>query len=287
MKESIERYGYEALEAALRYRRELDWSVLPLRPPMFGDRKSGKQPAIRTWKQLTIAAWSEAEIRSFFGDDRDFNLGIVCGRVSGVVAVDADSQEAIDWVRRHLPVTPLVSRTGGGGEHHLYGWPGFEVRPGAKLRGMALDLRGDDSFIVAPPSRHASARNYRWNFEPTKEMLKGLPLFDPAWIADERTFGKSKIAVDPVESRLRVIRRAMRYIDKVEPAVAGQGGHNSLFRAVCKLLKPEPEGFGLKESEAWAIIASFNARCQPPFSDRDIEHKVSSVVSRIHKTIGG
>ncbi len=278
-------FGSEALRAALRY-RQLGWSVLPIHPPTFGEKKSGKNPAVRTWKQFTVAACSEAEIRDFFGRDRDYSIAIMCGQVSHLVAVDADSKEAMSFVRKNLPATPLISRTGNG-EHHFYKWPGFEIRPGNKLRGLPLDLRGDNSYVVAAPSRHWSGRYYKWVCVPSKELIEQMPVFDPAWLMEERTYKQSTISIDPFESRLRLIRRAIAYIDKMEPAVSGQGGHNSLFRAVCKLLKPEPEGFGLTESEALPIIAGFNARAVPPFSDKDVEHKIQSVVSRIRSSIGG
>lgn len=64
--------------------------------------------------------------------------------------------------------------------------------------------------------------------------------------------------------------RARRYMQKVPGAVSGQGGHNTTFRAACILVL----GFGLKKHEAYQVLADWNATCQPPWTDRELWHKI-------------
>ena len=65
--------------------------------------------------------------------------------------------------------------------------------------------------------------------------------------------------------------RASKYVSTIPPAVSGASGHNDTFRVACVLL----QGFDLPRSDARAVLDEFNARCQPPWSDKELEHKLN------------
>lgn len=68
-------------------------------------------------------------------------------------------------------------------------------------------------------------------------------------------------------------RRAVKYVATLPGAVSGSGGHTATFHAVCTVMF----GFDLDESTTLSIIASeYNTRCDPPWSERELQHKVSS-----------
>jgi replicative DNA helicase len=67
-----------------------------------------------------------------------------------------------------------------------------------------------------------------------------------------------------------VVERARKYVARVPPSISGSGGHNAAFHAACILVL----GFGLSESEAIQVMNEFNQRCDPPWSEREINHKV-------------
>jgi KaiC/GvpD/RAD55 family RecA-like ATPase len=69
-----------------------------------------------------------------------------------------------------------------------------------------------------------------------------------------------------------VVERAIKYLAKMPPAVSGQGGHNRCFHAACILVL----GFGLSIDEAFAAIQEWNGRCDPPWSERELRHKLES-----------
>lgn len=107
------------------------------------------------------------------------NFGVVTGELSGLVVVDADSDEAVrEIARRGMPVTP-VSTTGRG--RHYWLKRSGAVRNRVAL-GKGIDVRGDGGFVVCPPSTHSSGTKYRW--------LEGLGLGDvplaevPAWVLE-------------------------------------------------------------------------------------------------------
>lgn len=77
-------------------------------------------------------------------------------------------------------------------------------------------------------------------------------------------------ASDPAD----VLDRARRYLDAMPPAISGQGGHAATFRAACVLCV----GFDLGELDALALLREFNQRCQPPWTERELGHKVADAL---------
>jgi RecA-family ATPase len=68
-----------------------------------------------------------------------------------------------------------------------------------------------------------------------------------------------------------IIEQARRYLDKMPPAVSGNGGHDQTFRVACVLT----QGFGLNPAEAYPLMQEYSARCVPPWTERDITHKLT------------
>src|SRR5581483_11134356 len=73
------------------------------------------------------------------------------------------------------------------------------------------------------------------------------------------------------------INRAFAWLIKVDPAVSGQGGSNQMFKVCCRLV----HGFGLSREEAMRLLVTeYNPRCQPPWSERELEHKLGDAIER-------
>jgi hypothetical protein len=61
-------------------------------------------------------------------------------------------------------------------------------------------------------------------------------------------------------------------LKKCQPAISGNGGHNQTFKVACALV----HGFHLDDADALAVLKEWNLTCQPPWSDKELEHKVAS-----------
>ena len=161
------------LQAALTY-ASAGWAVLPV---------AGKQPLTR--HGVHDASLEERQIRWWWLRWPEANVGIATGATSGLTVVDVDldrgGPESLETIRtcgHRLPST-LRAETGGGGFHLFYRQPlGVTVSNTAgRLPNVAgalpgIDLRGDGGYVVAPPSRHASGRYYRWRpRQPTEPAL--------------------------------------------------------------------------------------------------------------------
>lgn len=72
--------------------------------------------------------------------------------------------------------------------------------------------------------------------------------------------------------------RIAAYVDACGPAISGQAGHNQTFSVACSLVN----GFDLSGSAAMFWLRRFNQKCQPPWNDKDLEHKIQSAQSAKH-----
>jgi hypothetical protein len=64
--------------------------------------------------------------------------------------------------------------------------------------------------------------------------------------------------------------RARAYISLMPSAISGQHGHNATFAVAKKLV----HDFGMSEADAWHIFLDYNARCQPPWNEDELRHKL-------------
>jgi hypothetical protein len=67
-----------------------------------------------------------------------------------------------------------------------------------------------------------------------------------------------------------LVNRARRFLLSVEPAVSGQHGDLHTFRICCRVVR----GFGLSDQEAMEVLSEWNARCAPPWFERELMEKI-------------
>jgi hypothetical protein len=141
---------------------------------------SGKHPNIKKWQNN--ASRSGADIETWWGERPRSGVGIATGADSSLFVLDVDPDNGgfetlAALEREHGPLPPTRTiRTGSGGFHKYFPWPGFAVSNSAGKLGPGLDIRGNGGQAVAPPSRSGKG-------DYTLEV--DLPLADaPAWLLD-------------------------------------------------------------------------------------------------------
>ena len=68
-----------------------------------------------------------------------------------------------------------------------------------------------------------------------------------------------------------IAKRASAYLATLEPAISGCGGHDQTFQAARAMVW----GFDLSRTEALEMLqVEFNPRCQPPWTEVELQHKV-------------
>ena len=78
-------------------------------------------------------------------------------------------------------------------------------------------------------------------------------------------------------------QRAALWLSKVPPAVSGQSGHSATYTAAVGLV----HGFQLSEGDAIGLLSSWNQYCQPPWTDRELIHKIREAASKSHSKPAG
>jgi hypothetical protein len=206
--------------------------------------------------------WKEYQTRLPRGDELvqwpRHNIGIVTGSISNLVVVDCESREDAEWFWKFRGKSPVVVQSRRG-FHFYFSHPGEPVRNAVQIDNR-YDVRGDGGYVVAPPSSHSEGK-YKW----VKKMIatSDLPRFNPEW--------RPKAVYESSDNK---IKDAVSYISRIT-AVSGEAGHDSTFRAVKTLQES-----GLSEGEALLAIQDWNrTNASPPWSDKDLLHKIRSVYS--------
>ncbi len=255
----------DILEAARAY-AERGLPIIPL---------NGKIPAICDWQKFVANA---VNVELWFGSERSANIGLRTGE-SGYVVVDSDTDLAEIWVTSHLPESTMRARSGAGSTHRFYEAPPrkeIRNRQGWK-RVKGLDVRGQGGFIVLAPSRHPeTGEPYRWLtdfLEPDQ-----LPRFSPAWVYERTRRRAVQCLESPTDGDFMEFRAA-RWLETVEGAVSGQGGHNKTFRVASRLTHLPPIGFGLGfEAALRLMLRIFNPKCRPEWSEKELRHKLEGAL---------
>jgi hypothetical protein len=77
--------------------------------------------------------------------------------------------------------------------------------------------------------------------------------------------------------------RARRYLAALPPAIAGQHGDLRTFQVCCRLVR----GFALTDADALTLLAAWNTRCEPPWSERELTDKIRRARRYGREPIGG
>ncbi len=226
----------------------LGWSVIPVTP-------GKKIPAVE-WKEYQEVAADVEQIEDWWKRE-DFGVGIVTGSVSGLCVVDFDGPGATALV--DLPRTATVATPHG--EHWYYGYKDADIHNHAKVwsdGGVAVDIRGEGGYVVAPPS-HGT---YSWRIRPS-EILETLPC--------------------GFKNNLKVVKReeqlSNEWYDSVMSGV-GEGQRNDAAARVA--------GYWLRITECnreatLKALRLWNLQNTPPLPERELHTVVHSVASRQEK----
>lgn len=261
----MERSGSaDMTESALAYAARA-WSVIPM-------QSHGKRPLI-AWREFQQRVAGNDEIARWFRRWPDANIGIVTGRISGIVVVDVDARHggpdsvAAAEARYGTLVATVEAETGGGGRHLYYAHPGVPTANRVALL-PGVDLRGDGGCVVAPPSVHPSGRRYAW--------VVGRGPGDVALALLPAHFGGAGVAPQPVGHSRGHWRRLVR-------EDIGEGARNNTIASLSGHLLRR----GVDADVVAELLLAWNrSHCRPPLPDAEVMRVVESI-ARLHEREGG
>jgi len=259
-------------------------AVIPVPP-------RSKRAVLDGWSSLRL---TDAQLPSYFCGEE--NIGLLLGEPSDwLVDVDLDCGEALRVAPHVLPATLCkTGRPSNPDSHYWYRAVGAKTRQFRDpfTNEMVIELRSTGAQTVVGPSIHPSGEAYdRLIGTPSdvdagallaavgdvfarvvKERYGELPI--PALSVSERTLRPS------TDTDEQVIRRATRYLDQMPPAISGCGGHARCYAAAVAMV----HGFGIAPERSLNLLKSrYNPRCEPPWSDRELQHKVNDAHTKSHE----
>jgi hypothetical protein len=234
-------------DAALAY-ASWGWHVLPVLP-------NAKTPATR--HGVNDATTDPEQIRRWWQENPDYNVGIAAGAVSGLIVCDIDPRNGgndgwRDWLDAngdHDDDGPC-QLTAGGGQHWLFAY--VDGVRSCKLE-QGVDLLSDGRYFLAFPSE-INGNTYEW--EASSDPFDG---------------------VAPATLKTRWLNAMQAQRKSVVPAANGnliQGNRNSGLTALGGAMR----SFGMAEAEILAALTVINeTRCEIPLPTSEVSQIARSV----------
>lgn len=207
--------------------------------------------------------------------------------------VDEDAPGVVERLatRTDLPELSCVVQTSPGRLHLLWRVRGFSPEAVERLqKHLAREVGADPAATACSQTmRLPGFLNRKWPPAPVVrvEYRAANAAYGPG---DFPTPTASARVNDPPASMRRptmpataIMDRARRYLAAVPPAVAGHQGDLRTFRVCCRLAR----GFGLDADAALQVLADWNARCEPPWSERELMAKLEHARRYGREPIGG
>lgn len=260
-----------AKPTALQNAQQLDaWGFNVLPAP-----HKGKLVSLKGWKEFQTTRTTD-KLALWFSGATPRNFWIACGRASGIVVLDIDTDTAqAYWEERigeQMAQTTCVQTSKG---FHYY----FHIDPDDAVASWShhdedtnldWDVRADGTGVIAPPSTHETGLVYAWVRDP--EAMLALP--DILRGPNVRT-----AQGDGVDAQgLPVVARSM--LARLLSDPAGKGGRNLWMSKVAghyaKQYRTLPDAYRVQCEIANSILTS-------PLSDAEFDKTVESIWRTEHE----
>ena len=250
------------LNAALRY-AQIGWPVFPLVP-------KGKTPI--TKHGCHDASVNENQIRQWWENNPDANIGIATGKSSGLFVIDVDVKKGKDGSKSYkelenefdFPLTKSVI-TPSGGRHFIFGMNGTEFTIAEGIR-EGIDIRATGGYIVASPS-----------YVVERDDRTGEIKYEGRYQWDEgsKDVEIEDIPPDFIEYLYRKKKKPLK-IDWGEGIIDG-GRDDTIFRLACSM-----RAQGFRKESILLVVREANKSCKDksgrhaPLSEDLLLQKVES-----------
>lgn len=241
----------------------------------------GKNPIIKNWTNTYFK--SVEDYHSWLGNNKAYhNVGLVTGKVTGIIAIDidkakndseVDGEESLKALIEQLGDLPTTveQRTRSGARQLFFKYPeGVDRIKGTVRLVDCIDIRADDNQVVVYPSYYTDKESkeitgsWTWINNPYDIPMADLP---PAWI-------------DFITQKQNSVQKPQNKPQEVgaTQSVINEGSRNdSLFSALCSFAKNKE----LRKFDNLLYIAlGMNQKlCNPPLEDAEVEAIVNNVIN--------
>jgi hypothetical protein len=177
--------------------------------------------------------------------------------------------------RTDLPPPSYLVHSSPNRVHVLWRVTGFDVELVEALQKQLARELGTDVAATSctQTTRLPGFRNHKYDPAPTVTIAYGClkrlytPTDFPRPLMRQSMPGRGDTCTSSARTR---VQRARRYLATMPAAVAGHHGDVHTFRVCCRMVR----GFALDDDEAMALLTDWNARCDPPWTSRELADKV-------------
>jgi len=236
----------------------MDWALLYQQMGLSIIPTKGKVACVK-WKEFQTRKATEDEIRKWWEQFPEADIGLVTGPISRRLVLDIDGDKGRQYSNsRGIPSTPSV-RTRKGTQHH-FNWPdGLPENVKTTDVGIEeeIDTRGEGGIALLPPSLCSDGTRYEWLTD------MNLPLAEaPQWYID--LLSKPKIGTfDNKESKeADWIAEALENLtdgtkhDQIVSVLGRLRHDNYTKKTAFAFVSPYTREVGVKDEDIWERIES-------------------------------
>ena len=250
MAEAVE--SREGVREAARELAEEGFTLVPAR---------GKE-TVEKWRRWQDADMPPAQQEYWLNSAnyQNCNYALLTGKQ--VVVVDADSDDAVKFVRENLTYTPRRVTTSKGKHFYYQVDPNYPVRNGVNPD-LRIDLRGQGGYVIAAGGIHESGHIYARDDDPDVDVWWGsLPKLCAADLRKIKSFNEP--APGPVDTGLSF---------SVKDAGVSEGNRNHQAAAEAGRLFRQ----GLSTDAVLEQVLQWNTYNSPPLDRDEVERTVNSI----------
>ena len=235
------------IQDALGYQKR-GMSVIPLKP-------EDKRPLLSSWKDYQRKHLGIADLKGFWKEAPEANIGIVTGAISGITVVDVDGDEGKESLSKagiRLPETYTVKTPNGW--HYYYKYNNL-FKTGAGFLNH-VDVRNDAGYVVAPPSIF-DGKNYHIENENDGEFaeFENVP---QCFITRAGSF--KQVNKEDEDKEYGEIAHA------VENGVSEPGRNAMVAKDII-----------------WSALIAYSHKCTPPMDERELKATYQSAIGNARR----
>lgn len=190
---------------------------------------------------------------------------------------DQDGAAVLERIRCRpdLPPPSYVLHSSPNRVHVFWRVDGFDATTLERLQKLLASQLGTDP--AATPVTQTTRLPGFFNRKYAEPHLVSVEYLDTERVFKPEDFPTPPPANPPLARSVRSFsptvdrkHRSQSYLSKVPPAVTGQHGDAHTFRTCCRIVR----GFGLDDDDALDVLADWNARCQPPWTEAELRDKI-------------
>lgn len=239
-----DREHLDGLPREIRAATARGWRFLPV-------QARGKRPLVHKWQKVAtsdlnqLAAWAH----QFPG----CNWGLATGPSSGVFVLDVDGEPGlaalVPYEHQGNPLPETLTVKTARGNHLYFNWPkDIEIRNSANKLAKGLDIRGENGFVVFPPSVHANSAHYE--FVEASEQIADAP----DWL-------------------LKLIQQPAKPVAMQKVTSYGPGQRTPLLFSMAGFLRSK----GVPQDGIFAALQGLNATFNPPHEEKKLRGLLKGV----------